>query len=79
MTSSNKEKYITWCNDRTSGLNWVVFQPDGSSPQGSVPEDGIVPTGEELGEYATYVEARKAHPDARITPEAAEAIKYGNL
>jgi hypothetical protein len=79
MTLSNRQKYITWCHDRPSGLNWVVFQPDEIAQEGSIPDEGIIPTGQELGEYATYVEAKKAHPDARITPEAAEAIKYGNL
>ena len=78
MSSNNIHKYVTWCHDRPSGLNWVVFQPD-ENQQGSVPNDGITPTGEVLGEYSTYVEARAAHPDAHITTGAAEAIKYGNV
>lgn len=74
--STARAKFITWVFDRPSGLNWVVFQPaDGMRPI----EDGVVPSGEELGEYETYVEARRAHPEARITNSAAEAIKYGNL
>ncbi|MEW6731951.1 MAG: hypothetical protein AB1489_11550 [Acidobacteriota bacterium] len=73
--SSSPQKLITWCHDRPSGLKWVVFQPESNTP----PNRGLSPTGKELGEYATYVDARNAHPDARITTDAAEALKYGNL
>ncbi|MBL8149715.1 MAG: hypothetical protein JNN15_07285 [Blastocatellia bacterium] len=75
---SDGQKFITWCTDRPSGLNWVVFRPT-VLKNGIPPEEGIIPTGEELGEYSSYVEARNAHPDARVTPSAAEAIKYGNI
>ena len=77
MSSNKSKKFITWSLDRPLVLNWVVFQLDESMTE--PPDKGIVPSGEELGEYATYVEARKAHPDARITHDAAEAIKYGNI
>lgn len=66
-------KYITWASDRPSGLNWVVFRHNDSE------NNGVVVSGEELGEYATYVEAKQFHPDAHITHDAAEAIKYGNI
>lgn len=71
-------KYVTWSPHRTSGLNWVVFLAE-MSEDGTPLNLGVIPSGMELGEYATYVEARRAHPDAQITPDAAEAIKYGNI
>ena len=78
MSANNSKKFITWSPDQPSGLNWVVFQPDDTT-EGLPPNEGIAPSGQLLGEYATYVEARNAHPDARITTSAAEAIKYGNI
>lgn len=77
MSSIISKKFITWSLDKPLGLNWVVFQVDDSTSE--PPSQGIIPSGEELGKYASYVEARKAHPDARITNDAAEAIKYGKI
>lgn len=77
MSEKASKKFITWSLDRTSGLNWVVFQLDEFTSE--PPNQGIIPSGQELGEYTSYVEARKAHPDARITNDAAEAIKYGKI
>lgn len=74
MSENGVKKFITWDPKRLSGLNWVVFQPAQKEET-----EGITPTGQELGEYSTYVAAKTAHPDARITNDAAEAIKYGNI
>ncbi|MCS6886205.1 MAG: hypothetical protein RMM17_10455 [Acidobacteriota bacterium] len=70
-------KYITWCREKEPN-KWIVFLAE-QDESGQPPEKGITPSGIELGSYASYVEARNAHPDAKITPDAAEAIKYGNI
>ncbi len=74
MSENGVKKFITWDPNRSSGLNWIVFQPNQTEDI-----EGIIPSGQELGEYSTYVAAKTAHPDARITNDAAEAIKYGNI
>jgi hypothetical protein len=76
MSENAFKKFITWSPNRPLGLNWVVFQLDENT---ELIDQGVVPSGKELGEYKSYVEAKKAHPDAHITNDAAEAIKYGNI
>ena len=71
---------ISYCGDLPRP--WYVFQPDGGTTFFGPETFGgwvgaSIPTGKELGTYATYCAAREAHPRAWLTHTAKAALNAG--
>lgn len=60
---------------------WYVFAETGEAHVelrgANAPSDAWIPTGHELGRYATLAEAKQAHPDAALGSSAIGAKTAG--